>query len=98
VIEPGRSVSAMLRVERNGFDDRINFNVENLPHGVIVDDIGLNGVLIRENETERRIFIRCAPWVQETTRQIHAVGLAEGNQCSPPVVFRVRRSGAVAGN
>jgi hypothetical protein len=98
VIEPGKSVTAMLRVERNGFDDRISFSVENLPHGVIVDDIGLNGVLVRENETERRIFLRCAPWVPETTRQVHALAQAEGNQCSAPVALHVRRSDTVAGN
>src|SRR5206468_2302692 len=65
VITPGGSTKCKLRVERNGFDDRIAFDVANLPHGVIVDDIGLSGVLIPEKQTERTIFLRAEPWVQE---------------------------------
>ncbi|HEX5498283.1 MAG TPA: PPC domain-containing protein, partial [Thermomicrobiales bacterium] len=40
-IAPGTTVSATLKVERNGFKDRIQFEVDGLPHGVIVDNIGL---------------------------------------------------------
>ena len=64
-IAPGGTVTCKLRVERNGFDDRIAFDVANLPHGVIVDDIGLSGVLIPEKQTERTIFLRAEPWVAE---------------------------------
>jgi hypothetical protein len=67
-ITPGGSVTAKLRVERSGFDGRIAFEVANLPHGVIVDDIGLSGVLVREKELERTIFLRAEPWVPEQTR------------------------------
>lgn len=98
VIAPGTTVPALLRVERNGFDDRINFDVNNLPHGIIVDDIGLNGVLIPEKQTERRIFVTAAAWVPETTRPTHAVAKAEGNQASPPVILRVQRPAAIAQN
>jgi hypothetical protein len=97
VIRPGTTVPAWLRVERDGFADRISFDVGNLPHGVIVDDIGLNGVLIPENMTERRIFISAAAWVPETVRQIHAVARAEGNQASAAVGFRVQQAPAIAG-
>src|SRR4029079_7933780 len=45
-IAPGQTVPAWLKVKRNGFDDIVTFTVDNLPHGVIVDNIGLNGVLI----------------------------------------------------
>jgi WD40 repeat protein len=97
VMAPGTTVPAWLRVERNGFADRISFDVGNLPHGVIVDDIGLNGVLIPENQTERRIFLSAAPWVSDTSRQIHAVARAGGNQASAPVIFRVQRPADLAG-
>src|SRR5690606_7020845 len=41
-LAPGGTVTCKLRVERNGFKDRVAFEVGNLPHGVIVDDIGLS--------------------------------------------------------
>ncbi|HEX4149724.1 MAG TPA: PPC domain-containing protein, partial [Pirellulales bacterium] len=40
-IVPGTTVSAKLRVERDGFSNRISFDVRNLPHGIVVDNIGL---------------------------------------------------------
>src|SRR5205085_5416584 len=42
-IAPGTTVSCWLRVDRHGDDAIIALDVENLPHGVIVDNIGLNG-------------------------------------------------------
>ena len=38
--------------------------VMNLPHGVRIDDIGLNGVMITEEETTRTVHIVAEPWVQ----------------------------------
>jgi hypothetical protein len=91
VIQPGSSVACRLRVERNGFDDRINFEIENLPHGIIVDDIGLSGVLIPEGQTERVIFLSAEKWVPETSRLFHAVAKAEGDQASLPMLLHLRR-------
>ena len=61
------------------------------PHGVIVDDIGLSGVLIPEKQTERTIFLRAEPWVPEQSRQFFATAQVEGNQSSLPLVIRVER-------
>ncbi|MEQ8790111.1 MAG: c-type cytochrome domain-containing protein [Pirellulaceae bacterium] len=88
-IAPGTTVTCRLRVERNGFDDRIKFEVENLPHGVIVDNIGLSGVLIPEGETQRTIFLTAASWTPPTRREFFAVGQAAGNQSSLPAVLVV---------
>jgi hypothetical protein len=90
-ISPGGSTKCKLRVERNGFDDRIVFDVANLPHGVIVDDIGLSGVLIPEKQAERTIFLRAEPWVHEQTRLFFATAKVEGDQSSQPLVIRVER-------
>jgi WD40 repeat protein len=90
-ITPGGTVTCKLRVERHGFDDRIQFDVPNLPHGVIVDDIGLNGILIPEGKTERTMFLRAEPWVPEQSRTFFAVAQVEGNQVSCPMVLHVRR-------
>jgi hypothetical protein len=77
-------------VERNGFTGRINFAVDNLPHGVIVDNIGLNGILIPEGQSERTIFLAARSWVAPTRRPFHAVAQVEGNQASPAVHLTVR--------
>lgn len=90
-ITPGGKITAKLRVERNDFEDRIAFDVANLPHGVIVDDIGLSGVLIPEKQTERTIFLRAEPWVSEQERTFFATAQVEGNQSSLPMVLRVER-------
>jgi hypothetical protein len=95
-IRPGETVTCKLKIERNGFDDRVQFDVDNLPHGVIVDNIGLNGVLIPEGQTERTVFLTAAPWVGDMSRPFHAVTQVEGNQASLPLMLHVRREGQLA--
>ena len=95
-VAPGSSVIATLRVERNGFDELIKFEVENLPHGVIVANIGLSGVMMPKGETERQIFIKADAWVPETSRPVFAMADQAGNQCSPPVIVHVRKDAPVA--
>ena len=90
MMAPGETITAMLRVKRNGYDGDLTFDVENLPHGIIVDNIGLSGILVRAKETERQIFITAAGWVPETERLIHAVSRQEGRQASGPLRFIVR--------
>ena len=90
-IAPGGTTKCRLRVERNGFNDRIAFGVDNLPHGVIVDDIGLSGVLIPEGQTERTVFLRAEPWVSDQARLFHATAQVEGNQTSLPMRLVVKK-------
>lgn len=89
-IAPGQTITARLRIERNGFEGLVNFSVANLPHGVYVDNIGLNGVLIPENESEREIFFTARPWVGDSTRQVAAVATSAGGVASAPITFHVR--------
>jgi WD40 repeat protein len=96
VVAPGTTTTAMLKVERNGHDDLITFSVENLPHGVIVDNIGLSGVLMPKGESERQIFITADSWVPETSRLCFALENQAGNQCSAPVAIHVRRTSPLA--
>jgi WD40 repeat protein len=91
VIRPGATVTCRLSIDRNGFDDRVQFDVDNLPHGVIVDNIGLNGVLIPEGKSERTLYLTAADWVPETRRQFFAVAKAAGEQASFPLWLRVER-------
>ena len=96
VILPGTTITAKIIVERNGFEEDIKFDVDNLPHGVIVDNIGLSGVLVRARETQRQIFLTARPWVPATTRLIHAVSQIQGNQASRPIELRVGRTESLA--
>jgi WD40 repeat protein len=89
VIEPGQSVTALLQIERRGYTGELRFEVENLPHGVIVDNIGLNGIMVRAGENERQVFLSAAKWVRPTERLIHAVADREGAQTSRPISLRV---------
>jgi hypothetical protein len=89
VIEPGQSVTALLQIDRRGYNGELRFEVENLPHGVIVDNIGLNGIMVRKGENERQVFLTAAKWVQPTRRLIHAVADPEGSQTSRPISLRV---------
>lgn len=98
VITPGTTITANIRVERNGYDGDIRFDVDGLPHGVIVDNIGLSGVLVRKNENERQVFLTARPWVPETSVWIDAVSAQEGAQTTPPVRLTVRRPTSVAKN
>jgi len=88
-IRPGERVPAILRVKRGTYKGLVSFEVENLPHGVIVADIGLSGVLIPDGQEERQIFLQCAPWVKSQTRSCHARALQGDNPTSPPVMLRV---------
>lgn len=89
VIAPGETVSVLIKVRRNGNADLVNLNVFNLPHGVIVDNIGLSGVQIRSGENEREVFITCSKWVAEQDRHFHA-GI-DATQTSQPLLLQVRR-------
>ncbi len=95
-IEPGTTITAKIVVTRSGHEDDVKFEIDNLPHGIIVDNIGLSGVLVRKQETERQIFLTARPWVPETDRLIHAVAQGVGNQASPAIRLYVRKSPGLA--
>jgi hypothetical protein len=91
IIAPGQRIPARIKIQRNGHKDLVTFFVENLPHGVIVDDIGLNGVLIPKEESEREIFLNAAKWVGEMDRWCYAIEQQAGKQTSRPVLLKVRK-------
>jgi mono/diheme cytochrome c family protein len=93
-IAPGQLIPAWLKLKRNGHEDLVTFFAENLPHGVIVADIGLNGVLIPKGESERRIFFSADRWVAEQDRLFYMIEQQAGRQTSRPVLLKVRRATA----
>jgi len=97
VIAPGTTVSAKLRVERNGYDDVISFTVDNRPHGVIVANVGLVGIIMLKGQSEREIFLTAAPWVPETSRTFFAQTVKPvTGEASPPAVLHVRKPSGLA--
>jgi hypothetical protein len=76
----GGEATLTVTVERhNGFTGRVPISVMNLPHGVRVDDIGLNGVMITEEETSRTVHLVAEPWMQPHSQPIVVVGRVEVN-------------------
>jgi hypothetical protein len=90
-LAPGQLIPAWLKLKRNGHEDLVTFFAENLPHGVIVADIGLNGVLIPKGESERKIFFSADKWVAEQDRLFYMIEQQAGRQTSRPVLLKVRR-------
>jgi len=88
-IHPGQQVSMTLAVERKPpFQGRVPIDVKNLPQGVRVLNIGLNGVLVTEAQTERTVSLLAEPWAQPMVRPFYAVGKAESagtEDSSPPI-------------
>jgi WD40 repeat protein len=89
VLKPGGRVAARIKIHREGHNERVTFDVENLPFGSIVDDIGLNGILIPEGQTERRIFLNCAAWTAPALRPAYARIRESPNATSAPLPVRV---------
>jgi hypothetical protein len=89
-IAPGETIPAWLKIGRHGHKDLVTFFAENLPHGVIVADIGLNGVLIPKEENERKIFFNAAKWVTKQERLFYMIEQQAGRQTSRPVLLKVK--------
>ncbi len=78
-LRPGEQVKLTVRIERrNGFAGRVPVEVRGLPHGVHALDIGLNGILVNENETRRTIVIYAEPWVQPGAHPFVVLARREG--------------------
>ena len=92
-IAPGETITARVHIERNKYDGRVGFEAidHNLPHGIIVDNVGLSGLLIVEGKTQRQFFLTAADWVPEQTRVFHLRSKEEGGQTSWPIILHVRR-------
>jgi hypothetical protein len=99
-IQPGQRVSMTLSVARSAaFSGRVPIDVRNLPQGVRVLNIGLNGVLVTEAQHERSVFLYAEPWAEPMERPFYAVGKAESagtEHSSPQITLIVRPSPAGA--
>ena len=70
-LKPGGKSKLIVTIKRGKkFKARVPIEVQGLPHGVKVLDIGLNGILITEKETQRTMVLYCEPWVQPMNQPI----------------------------
>lgn len=77
-LEPGGKAVVSLKIKRErGFAGRVPFDVRNLPHGVIVTDVGLNGVMITEEEVTQIFTLAAESWVIPMELPIFIVGRIE---------------------
>jgi WD40 repeat protein len=78
-VRPGHQVKLTVHIERRqGFLGRVPLEVRGLPHGVRVLDIGLNGILVNENEVRRTIVIYAEPWVETLSHPLVLIARREG--------------------
>jgi hypothetical protein len=77
-LEPGGKAVVSIKIKRErGFAGRVPFEIRNLPHGVIVTDVGLNGVMITEEEITQRFTLAAESWVKPMELPIFIVGRIE---------------------
>jgi hypothetical protein len=96
-IQPGKSVTVTLHVQRqNGFKGRVPCSIENLPPGVRVVNVGLNGVLVTESQSSRTFTLRAEDWAKPITQPFYVVGRVESNSPtmhpSAPIRLQVSKS------
>jgi hypothetical protein len=100
-IVPGQELKFTVTIERrNAFAGRVPVDVLNLPHGLRVLDVGLNGVLINETETSRSFVVACDPWAPPGSLLFYAAPKVESKNerhASAPIRLEVKTSTPVAG-
>ena len=94
-IRPGSEARIVVKVQRrNGFTGRVPIEVRGLPHGVRVMNVGLNGILVLPNETEREVVIYAESWVKPTDEPFAVSAKTEKKGTehgAPAVMLKVRK-------
>jgi hypothetical protein len=94
-IEPGGSAQITVSIARQGdFRGRVPVEVRNLPPRVRVLDVGLNGVLLNEDESKRSFTIDALPNAEPVDQLIYVSGAIETrsgqqNSYASPVAIRL---------
>jgi hypothetical protein len=77
-LEPGGSAEITIIIQRQGdFRGRVPVEVRNLPPRVRVLDVGLNGVLLNEDESRRSFTIDALPNAEPVDQLIYVSGAIE---------------------
>lgn len=95
-VEPGGRVKVTVRIRRaNGFAGRVPVSVQNVPFGVHIPDVGLNGVLITEKEQSRDFYLVADPEAAPLEQKLFLTGRVETNsslptdQASEPILLKI---------
>lgn len=101
-VEPGTTGEVTVTIRRqNNFGGRVPVEVRNLPPRVKVSDVGLNGVMINENEDRRTFKIEALDVALPIEQTIYVGGKVETRSESPvyaapqSILLRVKPSGQV---
>jgi len=97
VLEPGKTATVEVEIRRNNnFGGRVPVEVYNLPPTVIVANVGLNGVLITENENRVTFTLQALENAEAIDQPIVLSGNIEtradqqNEYASGPIVLKVR--------
>jgi hypothetical protein len=93
-LEPGKEVTVTLNIARhNEFTGRVPCSIENLPPGVRVVNVGLNGVLVTESQTSRTFTLHAEDWAKPIDQPIYVVAEVESNSStkhpSAPMLLKI---------
>ena len=78
VLQPGGTAEVAVSITRqNGFGGRVPVEIRNLPPRVRVLDVGLNGVLINEDETKRTFTIEALDSASPVEQEIFVAAKVE---------------------
>jgi hypothetical protein len=97
-LEPGGTAEVSVKIERqNGFGGRVPVEVRNLPPRVHVLDVGLNGVLLNEDQTQRSFTIEALPNAEPGEQLIYVSAkvetrspLASSYAAAQPILLKVK--------
>ncbi len=105
-IEPGGMGTVSVKIARNnGFGGRVPVEVLNMPPRTLLPSIGLNGVLLNENETERTFEIAATPQAEPGEQYIVVGGRVETRSpqqntfvAPEPILVRIKPRAAISQN
>jgi hypothetical protein len=79
-LSPGHDAKVTLHVNRqNGFKGRVPCFVRNLPPGIRIVNIGLNGILVHEDQSSRTFVLHAEEWAKPISQPIYVVAQVESN-------------------
>jgi hypothetical protein len=98
---PGQTAKVTIHVTReNGFKGRVPCDVDNLPPGVRIVNVGLNGILVHSGESTHTFTLKAESWAEPLTQPLYVVGQVESNastsHASLPIMLKVEGKNEVA--
>ncbi len=88
-IRPGQTIRAIVHLNRKSMKSDLGFGNEdcgrNLPHGVFVDNIGLNGLLVPAAQDQQEFFIYASPIATPQRTWFHLRANTDGAPTSAPI-------------